>query len=114
MYARKLVETPRSDQFNIKKVGIQTNKPLNWHHGGCTCIDLICLDRRFIPMATKEPFTKMLKCLTRSNLTLGFLPTFYFLMDGELYLFIIRNMNLNSESLIPRLLTCSESLNSAL
>ena len=49
-----------------------------------------------------------------SNLTLGFLPTFYFLMDGELYLFIIRNMNLNSESLIPRLLTCSKSLNSAL
>ena len=25
---RKIFETPRSDQFDIKKVGIQTNKPL--------------------------------------------------------------------------------------
>ena len=33
---RKIFETPRSDQFDIKKVGIQTNKPLNWHHGGYT------------------------------------------------------------------------------
>ena len=51
--------------FNIKKVGIQTNKPLNWHHGRYTCIDFICLNRRFIPVATKEQFTKMLKCLAR-------------------------------------------------
>ena len=61
----KKAETPRSDQFNIKKVGIQTNKPLNWHHGGYTCIDFKCLNRRFIPVATKEPFTKTLKCLAR-------------------------------------------------
>ena len=65
MLARKSFETPRSDQFNIKKVVIQTNKPLNWHHGGCICIELICLDRRFIPVATKEPLTKTLKCLAR-------------------------------------------------
>ena len=68
MLARKSFETPRSDQFNIKKVGIQTNKPLNWHHGGCTCIELLCLDRRFIPVATKEPLTKTLKCLARSTI----------------------------------------------
>ena len=67
MYARKSVETPRSDKFDIK-VGIQTNKPLNWHHGGCTCIAFICLDRRFIPVATKEPLTKTLKCLARSEM----------------------------------------------
>ena len=57
--------TPRSDQFDIKKGGIQTNKPLNWHHGGCTCIDFIFLNCRFIPVVTKEPFTKTLKCLAR-------------------------------------------------
>ena len=72
MLARKSFETPRSDQFNIKKVGIQTNKPLNWHHGGCTCIELICLDRRFIPVATKEPLTKTLKCFARKDLYLFF------------------------------------------
>ena len=65
MLARKSFETPRSDQFNIKKVGIQTNKPLNWQHGGYTCSDIICINRRFIPVATKEPFTKTLKCLPR-------------------------------------------------
>ena len=65
MYARKSVETPRSDQFDIKKLGIQTNKPLNWHHGGYTCIDFIYLDHRFNPVAMKEPFTKTLKCLAR-------------------------------------------------
>ena len=54
MLARKSFETPRSDQFNIKKVGIQTNKPLNWQHGGYTCIDIICINRRFIPVATKD------------------------------------------------------------
>ena len=52
--ARKSFETPRSDQFNIKKVGIQTNKPLNWQHGGYTCIDIICINRCFIPVATKD------------------------------------------------------------
>ena len=65
MLARKSFETPRSDQFKIKKVGIQTNKPLNWQHGGYTCSDIICINRRFIPVATKEPFTKTLKCLPR-------------------------------------------------
>ena len=54
MLARKSFETPRSDQFNIKKVGIQTNKPLNWQHGGYTCIDIICINRRFMPVATKD------------------------------------------------------------
>ena len=29
-------ETPRTDHFNIKKVGFQTNKPLNWHDGRYT------------------------------------------------------------------------------
>ena len=53
------------DVFDIKKIGIQAKKTLNWHHGGCTCIDFICLDRRFIPVATKEPLTKTLKCLAR-------------------------------------------------
>ena len=66
--ARKTVETPWSDQFNIKRVGIQTNKPLNWQHGGYTCIDFICLNRCFIPVATKEQFTKTLKCLARPYL----------------------------------------------
>ena len=68
VYARKLVETPRSDQFNIKDLGIQTNKPLNWHHGGYTCIDFIFLNCRFILVATKEPLTEMLKCLARSGI----------------------------------------------
>ena len=27
----KTVEIPRSDHFNIKNVGIQTNTPLSWH-----------------------------------------------------------------------------------
>ena len=65
MYARKSVKTPRSDQFDIKKGRYSVKKPLNWHHGGCTCIDFISLDRRFIPVATKEPLTKTLKCLAR-------------------------------------------------
>ena len=71
MYARKSVETPQSDQFNIKKVDIQTNKPLNLQHGGYTCIGFIFLDRRFIPVATKEPFTKKVKCLASYQLVPG-------------------------------------------
>ena len=51
--------------LNEKNIWNASVWPLNWHHGGCTCIDFICLDRCFIPVATKEPFTKTLKCLAR-------------------------------------------------
>ena len=33
---RSPFEIPRTDYFNIKKVGFQTNKPLNWHDGRYT------------------------------------------------------------------------------
>ena len=45
---RKTFETLRSYQFDIKKVGIQTNKSLNWHHGGYIY--------RFISHIFKTPF----------------------------------------------------------
>ena len=48
MCARKSVETPRSEKFDIK-IGIQTHKPLNWHHGGCTCTAFIMLRSPFYP-----------------------------------------------------------------
>ena len=83
------VETPRSDQFNIKKVGIQTNKPLNWHHGGYTCIDFICLNRRFVPVVTKEHFTKTLKCLARFTIHFCGLPSFLYTFPHFPYMALI-------------------------